>query len=44
MQEPPPLTRWQQVKNYLRNPIIIFAIFEFFVLMGLMYLLLQRKR
>ena len=29
--------------NYLRNPIIIFAVVEFFVLMGFVYYMLKFK-
>lgn len=37
-------SNWREtVSKYLRNPIVIFAIIEFFVLLGLVYLLTQRK-
>ena len=34
----------QTAAKYLRNPIIIFAIVEFFVLMGFVYYMLKYKR
>jgi hypothetical protein len=36
---------WREMAaKYLRNPIIIFAIVEFFVLMGFVYYMLKYKR
>ncbi len=35
---------WQKGKRYLRNPLVIFAIVEFFVLLIFIFYKLQPKR